>query len=69
MHESFVHEVLVFLCIILSVCDIFSFSFDVIWPLPLRDIVFDGQMSEYLLPYIGFADGASHSTQNLASAA
>jgi ribonuclease HI len=26
-------------------------------------------MSEYSLPYIGFADGASHSTQNLASAA
>jgi ribonuclease HI len=26
-------------------------------------------MSEYSLPYIGFPDGASHSTQNLASAA
>jgi ribonuclease HI len=26
-------------------------------------------MSEYLLPYIGFADGASHSTWNLASTA
>jgi ribonuclease HI len=26
-------------------------------------------MSEYLLPYIGFVDGASHSTWNLASAA
>jgi ribonuclease HI len=26
-------------------------------------------MSEYSLPYIGFADGAIHSTQNLASAA
>jgi ribonuclease HI len=26
-------------------------------------------MSESLLPYIGFADGASHSTRNLASAA
>ena len=69
MHESFVHEVLVFLCIILSVCDIFSFVFDVIWPLPLRDIVFDVQMSKYSLPYIGFADGASRSTRNLASAA
>jgi ribonuclease HI len=31
--------------------------------------VFDCQMSEYSLPYIGFADGASHSTQNLTSAA
>jgi ribonuclease HI len=30
--------------------------------------VFDFQMSESSLPYIGFADGASHSTQNLASA-
>jgi ribonuclease HI len=26
-------------------------------------------MSEYSLPYIGFADGASYSTRNLASAA
>ena len=26
-------------------------------------------MSKYLLPYIGFADGASRSTRNLASAA
>jgi hypothetical protein len=56
------------LCIILSVC-YFSFAFDVIWSLPLRDVVFDCQMSEYLLPYIGFADDASHSTRNLASAA
>jgi hypothetical protein len=47
----------------------FSFSFDVIWSLPLCDIVFDCQMLEYSLPYIGFADGASRSTQNLASAA
>jgi ribonuclease HI len=31
--------------------------------------MFDCQMSEYSLPYIGFADGASHSTQNLAFAA
>jgi ribonuclease HI len=31
--------------------------------------VFDFQMSESSLPYIGFADGASRSTQNLASAA
>jgi ribonuclease HI len=47
----------------------FSFSFDVIWSLPLRDIVFDCQMSKYSLPYIGFADSASRSTRNLASAA
>jgi ribonuclease HI len=45
------------------------FAFDVIWSLPLRDVVFDCQMSEYSLPYIGFADGASRSTRNLASAA
>ena len=56
------------LCIILSVC-YFSFSFDVIWSLPLRDFVFDCQMSEYSLPYIGFADSASRSTRNLASVA
>jgi ribonuclease HI len=31
--------------------------------------VFDFQMSEFSLPYIGFADGASRSTRNLASAA
>jgi ribonuclease HI len=31
--------------------------------------MFDFQMSESSLPYIGFADGASRSTQNLASAA
>ena len=47
----------------------FSFVFDVIWFLPLRDVVFDCHMSEYSLPYIGFANGASRSTQNLASAA
>jgi ribonuclease HI len=56
------------LCIILSVC-YFSFAFDVIWSLPLRDVVFDFQMSEYSLPYIGFADGTSRSTRNLASTA
>jgi ribonuclease HI len=43
--------------------------FDVIWSLPLCDIVFDFQMSESSLPYIGFTDGASRSTQNLASTA
>jgi ribonuclease HI len=37
--------------------------------LPLCDIVFDIQMLNSSLPYIGFADGASCSTQNLASAA
>jgi hypothetical protein len=45
------------------------FCLNVIWSLPLRNVVFDCQMSEYLLPYIGFADGASRSTQNLASIA
>jgi ribonuclease HI len=47
----------------------FSFAFDVIWSLPLRNVVFDCQMPEYSLPYIGFPDGASRSTRNLASAA
>jgi hypothetical protein len=47
----------------------FSFAVDIIWSLPLRDVVFDCQMSEFSLPYIGFTDGASHSTRNLASAA
>jgi hypothetical protein len=47
----------------------FSFVFDVIWSLPLRDVVFDCQMSKYFLPYIGFADGVSHSTRNLSSVA
>jgi hypothetical protein len=51
------------------VCVIFSFSFDVIWSLPLRDVVFDFQMLEYLIPYIGFTNSASRSTRNLASAA
>ena len=52
-----------------TLCVLLLFAFDVIWSLPLCDIVFDCQMSESLLPYIGFADGASHSTRNLASAA
>jgi ribonuclease HI len=47
----------------------FSFAFNVIWSLPLRDVVFDCQMLEYSLPYIGFTDGASRRTRNLASAA
>jgi ribonuclease HI len=68
MHESFVHEYLYFMYHTACVC-YFSFAFDVIWSLPLRDVVFDCQMSEYSLPYIGFADGASRSTRNLASAA
>jgi ribonuclease HI len=36
---------------------------------PYDYVVFDCQMSEYSLPDIGFVDGASRSTQNLASAA
>ena len=68
MHKSFVYEYLYFMYHTECVC-YFSFSFDVIWSLPLRDVVFDCQMSEYSLPYIGFADGASRSTQNLDFAA
>jgi hypothetical protein len=37
--------------------------------LPLHNVVFDCQMLESSLPYIGFADGAIRSTRNLASAA
>jgi ribonuclease HI len=37
--------------------------------LPLCDIVFGFQMLESPLPHIGFADGASRSTQNLTSTA
>jgi ribonuclease HI len=40
--------------------------FIVIWFLPLCDIVFNFQMSEFSLPYISFTDGARRSTQNLA---
>jgi ribonuclease HI len=36
--------------------------------MPLYYVVFGFQMSESSLPHIGFADGASHSTQNLSSA-
>jgi ribonuclease HI len=50
------------------VCVTLSF-FVVIRSLPSRDVVFDFQMSESSLPYIGFADGASHSTRNFASTA
>jgi hypothetical protein len=32
-------------------------------------VVLGFQMSEFLLPHIGFTDGTSHSTQNLAFAA
>jgi hypothetical protein len=52
-----------------TLCVLLYFSFVVIWSLPLCDIVFDFQMSEFSLPYIGFVDSASHSTRNLASAA
>ena len=62
MHEYLYFIVSYFLCVIV-VC------FFVIWSLPLCDIVFDFQMLESLLPYIGFTDGASCSTQKLASAA
>jgi ribonuclease HI len=63
-----VHEYLYFY-VSYCVSVLLYFCFDVIWSLPLRNIVFDCQMSEYSLPYIGFADSASRSTQNLASAA
>jgi ribonuclease HI len=45
------------------------FHYLVSTPNCLPCIVLGFQMSTSSLPYIGFADGASHSTQNLASAA
>jgi hypothetical protein len=50
-----------------TLCVLLYLSFVVIWSLPLCDVVFDFQMSKSSVPYIGFADGASHSTRNLAS--
>jgi hypothetical protein len=51
-----------------NLCVLLLFVFDVIWSLPLCDIVFDCQMSESSLPYIVFTDGVIRSTRNLASA-
>jgi hypothetical protein len=61
VHEYLYFIVSYFLCVTVV-------SFFIIWSLPLCDVVFDFQMSESSLPHIGFADGASRSTQNLASA-
>ena len=68
MHKIIYARVLVFLLYHTS-CVLLLLAFVIIWSLPLCDIVFDFQMLESSLPYIGFADGASCSTQNLASAA
>jgi ribonuclease HI len=46
---------------------LYAFSFLVPFFIFLPCIVLGFQMSVSSLPYIGFADGASHSTQNLAS--
>jgi hypothetical protein len=62
VHEYLYFIVSYFLCVTV-VC------FFIIWSLPLCDVVFDFQMSESSLPHIGFTDGASRSTQNLASTA
>jgi ribonuclease HI len=48
---------------------VITFKLFDIWFYPYDYIVFDCQMSGFSLPYVGFADGASRSTQNLASAA
>ena len=45
------------------------FRYLVSTPNCLSCVVLGFQMSVSLLPYIGFTDGASHSTQNLASVA
>jgi hypothetical protein len=63
-----VHKYLYFYCIILLVCYC-KLAFVIIWSLPLCDVVFDFQMSESLLPYIGFNVGARRSTHNLSSTA
>ena len=61
---------LVFYCIILFV---YYFSMLFRYLVSTLDhlcyVVFGFQMSESSLPHIGFVDGASRSTQNLASAA
>jgi hypothetical protein len=62
------NEVFVFLCIILSMCVLLVLSLTLFGRYPYIYVLFDCQMSEYSLPYIGFADDASRSTQNLASA-
>ena len=60
---------LVFSCIILFVCYYSMFFCYLVSSLNrLCYIVFGFQMSESLLPHIGFAKGTSRSTQNLASA-
>jgi hypothetical protein len=64
MLKSFLHECCVFLVYHTLVC--FSFLVSPFNCLPC--IVLGFQMSVSSLPYIGFVDGASHSTQNLASA-
>jgi hypothetical protein len=59
VHEYLYFIVSYFLCVTV-VC------FFIIWSLPLCYIVFGFHMSESSLPHIGFPDGASCSTQNLA---
>jgi ribonuclease HI len=63
LHKCFVYVVPYFWCAIF-----FLFSND-FYLLCLSCIVLDLQMSTLPLPYVGFVDGASHSTQNLASVA
>jgi hypothetical protein len=62
------HKHLYFYCIILLCVTLVCFCYLNFTPDYLPYIVFGLQMSVFSLPYIGFADGASHSTQNLASA-
>jgi hypothetical protein len=63
-----VHEYLYFL-LYHTFCVLLLLAFVIIWSLPLCYIVFDFHMSKSSLPYIGFAEGASYSTRNLASTA
>ena len=65
MLKSSLHECCVFLCII-PLC---AFSFFVLPFDCLPCIVLGFHMLVSSLPYIGFANGTSHSTQNLASVA
>jgi hypothetical protein len=65
-----VHECLYFIVsYFLGVTLVCFFRYLVSTPDRLSYVVLGFQMSESLLPYIGFADGASRSTRNLASAA
>jgi hypothetical protein len=65
MIKSFLHE-----CLYFSVSYFFVLFHCLVSPFSVLPCIFLGfQMLVSLLPYLGFTDDTSHSTQNLASAA